>query len=604
MVALKKFSLLFSLTFVVALSCDSVCAFEFSISGEYENRLMYYERIGRNDLFGDALTQDKAQDAVLVGFAGPNSYNAGALPTVAAPTSNFFYNLGSAPGRQTLITRGGFSTAGSSAQYNDSRLTLALRMRLHEAASVGTTINIGGYRNKYTQNSALGNTGQGVPPLERAYVSQAGVNAYDTLSLISVEQLWAKLTLPWGAIKMGPRAFTFGTGATFGMNTRSEMFLIVVPYGPFRLMTGIWPFSARIPSIWSNIPDSDKKNTTHFGVFSTYDQGSLRIGLGTIIRKFHGNNIEPYLYNVDENTMANIAYLKYNNGRFFANVEYAWMNQNRYKSVNFERTPTDTISGTETLFMEGYHFFGEIGLMMGPYKLSFMSALASGPVLNDNNKLRNVHAGGFFLADATAAPYSPGKNPKVYVPWPINYQAMAPYEFLMFNTYAGGNNGGWNALDFTYVADNHGMMSDGYCFASRLDFAVASNLNIWGSYIWAHRAEQAGVYLGQYQSSGSLTAGSIPNVTKFYENAGRAFGVGADYVSNGYIGSEFNIGLDWKLLEGVTYHARYTHWDPGEYFREAYQSVRLNDINQVTTTGVLQSRDAIQAFQSSVILSF
>ena len=36
------------------------------------------------------------------------------------------------------------------------------------------------------------------------------------------------------------------------------------------------------------------------------------------------------------------------------------------------------------------------------------------------------------------------RTTKVYRSWAMNYQAMEPYEFLMFNTYGGGNNGGWS----------------------------------------------------------------------------------------------------------------------------------------------------------------
>ena len=558
---------IFLLGLLAVLYATEALCWEFSMSGEYENRIRWFSRTGPKDLFGYATIQDEVTGGVLVGLAGPNILNTGALPTVPSPTSNFFFNLGSTSGRQLLITRGGFSSAGSDSTNNDTRLTLTGAIRVNKAVRIRGVVNIGGYRNKYSQNAAQGATGQGIPPLERYFVSQASVNAYDTLSLVSVEQFWATLQLPFGILAIGPRAFPFGTGATFGRNTRSEMYLLAVPYGPFRFLFGLWPASMRIPSNWAITPDSAVKSTSHQALFMTYDASSLRMGAASILRQYHGDNTVPYLRNVDDTTWLNLAFLKYWDGRFFANVEYAWANIDRARLVNLGQDGVIRETLSQTMAVEANHFFAEGGLTAGPLKLSLMFGLASGPVLNNGNRLRNVPAGGFFLSAATPAPFEPGPNPKVYVPWAINYQALEPYEFLMFNTYAGGNNGGWNALDFTYVADDHGMMTDGYCLAGRIDYSLAANLNLWGSYIWAHRLERAGTYFGQFQSSGSLAAGSIPNLKAFYADAGRSWGTGNDYVSDGFIGWEVNLGVDWELLESVAFRCRYSFLAAGRVFQ-------------------------------------
>ncbi len=574
------------------------------MSGEYENRFRWFGRTGNNDLFGMATAQEGAVDGVLVGLAGPNSYNTGGLPGVAMPTSNFLFNVGSATGRQMLITRGGFSPSGSDAQYNDTRLTLQPTIRVNQAIRVRGVFNIGGYRNKYSQNSALGDRGIGVPPLERFYVAQSSTNAYDTLALISVEQFWATMKIPWGVISVGARAFPFGTGATFGENTRSEMYLLAVPYGPLRFMFAFWPGSMRIPSIWSNVPDSTRRNTSFQAFYVTLDRSRLSLGAATMLRQYHGNNVVDFTPNQDDNLLINLVFAKYADGLFFANAEGAWMNIDRYLALAPDPESSGIPTISQTQYIEGMHLFAEAGMILGPMRLTLMYALASGPVLNTDNRVRNIYAGGFFLAEATPAPFAPGANPKVYTPWAINYQAMRPYEYLMFYTYAGGNNGGWNVMDFTFVADEHGMMTDGYCFAGRLDYALASNLNLWASYIWAHRLERAGTFFGQYQSSGSLAAGSIPNLREFYAKAGRSFGTGNDYVSNGFVGWEMNFGTDWKLLENLTFKTRYSYWQPGDWFKEAYQAVVVTAGGEATTTGVLYSRDPIHAVQTSLSIEF
>jgi hypothetical protein len=574
------------------------------MNGEYENRFQWFGRTGNNDLFGMATAQEGAGGGVLVGLAGPNIYNTGALPTVPSPTSNFLFNLGSATGRQMLITRGGFSSSGSDAYANDSRLTLRPTIRVNRAISVRGVFNIGGYRNKYSQDSALGERSMGIPPLERYYMAQSSTNAYDTLALISVEQFWATMKIPWGVVSVGARAFPFGTGASFGLNTRSEMYLLAVPFGPFRFMLAFWPGSTRIPSIWSNVPDATQKNSSFQAFFVTLDQSRFSLGAATMLRQYHGNNVVPYTPNQDDNLLINLVFVKYSDGVFFANAESAWMNTDRYLTLAPSPEGSEIPTISQTQYIEAMHFFAEAGVILGPTRLTLMYALASGPVLNTANRLRNVYAGGYFLAGATPAPFAPGPNPKVYTPWAINYQVMEPYEYLMFDTYAGGNNGGWNAMDFTFVADEHGMMTDAYCFAGRLDYALASNLNLWASYIWAHRLERAGTFFGQYQSSGSLAAGSIPNLREFYAYAGRSFGTGNDYVSNGFIGWEMNVGTDWKLLENLTFKTRYSYWQPGDWFKEAYQAVVVTAGGESITTGVLHSRDPIHAVQTSLSIEF
>ena len=112
------------------------------------------------------------------------------------------------------------------------------------------------------------------------------------------------------------------------------------------------------------------------------------------------------------------------------------------------------------------HFFGEMGAVAGPTKITLMAAGTTGFAQNNPNKTITC------------------------VPMSINYQALEPYETLMFNTYAGGNNGGWTSLSIPLTSDEHGQMADAYAFAVRLDYAVAANLNVWGSYLWAHRTEQ------------------------------------------------------------------------------------------------------------------
>ena len=41
-------------------------------------------------------------------------------------------------------------------------------------------------------------------------------------------------------------------------------------------------------------------------------------------------------------------------------------------------------------------------------------------------------------------------------------------------------------------------MGDAFALAARIDYAAAANLNLWGSYIHARRAEKNGYYAGSF----------------------------------------------------------------------------------------------------------
>jgi len=602
---MKRLLALIAAVILITGFAAAALAWEFEMTGSWENRLRYFARLGNNDLFGIASLQEGPTAAAglappFIGFAGPSTWARGAvLPT---NLDNATSQLVAAPGY--LITRGGFSTWGSDAAIHDQKMTLIPTIKVNQAIRVHGVYTVGGYRNKYNQTSAGAVSGVGVPPFERWYMHDSSPNAaYNTAAIGSWEQIRATFHTPWATFSIGVKDFPLGVASNLGYNTRANAFLAVVPYGPFRLLGAIWLTDGLLES-YPQSPDrvgTAAQNQLFQGYFVTYRNGPLEIGFGPIWQLRHqGEGVGPG--GLPAGSSAGIAdvtltdyqiYFKYFNGRFFANGEYAW---NMINATPALLGTTGSIvlanSGATQTHTETYNVFAETGVVLGPSKISLLWVQSSGPVLNNGwfalGAINPVTAGVLGVAGA-------GRNPKAYGIRAINYQALEPYEYLMFYTYAGGTQ--------TFHADGTGQMADAYAFAGRYDHAVASNLNIYGSYIWAHRLEKAGTWLGQFSTTGL-------NRTFLDVNALRAaYGRTSPFVEDGFIGWEANFGVDWKLLEGLTFKTRYSYWQPGDYFKEAWQAVGLfgGAVVPAGTTGVgalYVSRDPIQCVQGSILIEF
>lgn len=148
----------------------------------------------------------------------------------------------------------------------------------------------------------------------------------------------------------------------------------------------------------------------------------------------------------------------------------------------------------------------------------------------------------------------------------------------------------------------YGQMGDAYAFAARLDWAIASNLNVWAGYLWAHRLERAGFLGGLVNETDSPApvASQTAAVNWFALNGLPGH---QPYVDDGYLGWEANAGVDWKLLENLTLNLRYAYWQPGPWFHQAYQAIRVRG-GRIVRDGLLDYRAPINAFEGVLVIDF
>ncbi len=301
---MKKLWLGILATLLVVVFVAPSFAWEFSMTGDFETRFRYFGRAdGSRDLFGDMNFQNSGNNNLggvnpedaMVGFAGPNFYrgfNGGVFEMDTSSTAN-----------QVQIVRGGFSLAESDAFQNDMRMNIIPTIRVNNAVRLSMNVDFAGIVQKYNHRDQQTNG-----PLNRWYQDRVSENAFDTALLPSINQLKLTVQLPWGVLSYGlAKDFPFGTGALLGHNTRASAFVLVLPYGPFRLIPSLW--FARNQDGFANVdpvvspradvpaltnPDSGTKFSAFWAPALTYSNGPLELYLMAIYQLRHFENVNAW----------------------------------------------------------------------------------------------------------------------------------------------------------------------------------------------------------------------------------------------------------------------------------------------------------------------
>ena len=379
---------------------------------------------------------------------------------------------------------------------------------------------------------------------------------------------WVTAQTPVGTFAVGKRRWLWGTGLQYdGMDSATtESLLLVSPFGPLDIGIGfsLYRFAggaARPPTIFPpplpilqidpydlggrqyyNRSEKSGSFSGDFLGFIRYSEGPLTIGVIGNYGSFHigpesrlGGNT---LLAQDSELFHGSAFMKYNNGRLFFNSEAAWL----YWTDRFSGQ-TEQVGPPNPRYIEQWRYMTEFGIMVGPAKVSFLHAWLPGPDRRNGALI--------------------GKQSAAFVWHPTfeshlgNFSLFRPYAYILAYDYGAGLK--------AYDLSANGYIRDAWALAVRLDYAVASNLNLFISGVWAERTAK-GYGWGCLGPNDSAFNG-IPNDGNISLNINGA--AGSPNIPDGALGYEASTGADWKLLEGWTLSGVFAFWQPGKWFNYA-----------------------------------
>lgn len=611
----RFFTIMLGVLLIAAVTAPAL-AWEFAMTGEMEWRYRYFARQGSGDLFGSTSLSSVTglQDQAALGLAGPVA--------------------------NTVLVQG-FSAKQADAQTNDTRVWLFPEIRINPAIRMRGEYWVTGTNLRGVYDGTGINTST-LPPDN--WVTNTGYNGWffnaanmpgnsTTPSGMSVglwEKWWATAQSPWGIIAFGRRPFAFGLGwsTLHEKDANTESIIIVAPYGPLTFIIGpSTVYGAQSDAFTENsIPivgvanaapgfaqavnpiiaaggtDKGRMRSWHMAGAFTYRNGPVELGQfwtmlvqpnthflpivpagpaqrddfnqgafgGLFMAGTHLSNPAVPIFG-DIGFVLFVNYFKYNNGRFFLNAEY-----------DFQYGDARRNGGRPiTMWADAWEL--ELGTMCGPAKLSLANFYSSG---------HDRRGGLLNLTNSTGTVGANQVNDRLslYLVLGGRQEAIKNYAWLV-GIYGGGNNsfdgrGYWTAQDFL-------------AYAARLDYAVAANLNVFGSYIYMNRASNTGTAVASFRGGApaafrpavALAGGAVPNVP------------------DDYLGWEANVGVDWKLLEGLTFRSQFAYWQPGDWFKYAY--VDYSNLNTVSMGGLAgipinpnRGIDPLIGFQGSLVVDF
>jgi hypothetical protein len=571
-------SIVFCLALLAFLSAGVSCssAWDFTMNGTFNYIFEQYSQMGASGFFGP--------------YNVDNSTGSSLIPGGSYRNKNGWFGFQV----NDLVS-------GSNAARHYQYLELWPEFRINNAVR---------FRGKYR----LGNYGD---PIASDYITNTRPGVDVATSDGQWTMWWVVAQMPYGTVVVGKRPEAFGLGLQYNgeNNNTTEGVAIVAPYGPLRISFAVRPFwpeppnsqiSARkvgdnpnlvlVPNFpYYNLYDRSGIMSLALRYFMTYQSGPIDAGVFCAWQGWHAgtearaaintqaaltltsppawsfldgpegrNRFNPYDLDQYHGTM----YLKYNNGRFFFNTEWAfWYETDEVvKSVSEPASGPTSINGKGLKYMIGsWRRMFEFGALIGPGKVSFLYAYLPGP---DRR--------GGYLYDDQSYFQAPGQ---------ACYAVFRPYSYLLGYVYGSGVN--------AYDTGKNGYINAAEVLAARLDYAVAANLNVFGSFLWAQRSSNG--YTWGYLRPAlnptvtpvvNATANGIANFIKWTPYVSYQSNDGAPNIPDRDLGWEATTGFEWMLLERYRLRGLLAYWQPGKWFNHACIDRGVPAWNQETRTNI------------------
>jgi hypothetical protein len=300
-------------------------------------------------------------------------------------------------------------------------------------------------------------------------------------------------------------------------------------------------------TLWNNF-DLGANQVQNFLGFLQYNSTDLEFGVGCLRSNYHqGPELQLGLANrisaptFERYITEGWAYLKFNNGRYFFNTELDWFNRvHRFqRSLNgtFFGTP-DNIDGSGSVFAskywESWRYMAEIGGLFGPIRASLFYCFMPGP---DRRH-------GIYI----------DRQPFIQENLQQAFGLFDPYSMVLSYRFGSGVNA-------------PGHISDASAFAVRLEYALAANLLVHGSYLYAYRNSH-GYAMGFVRPNITVAAGKFGQVV-YAEPPGSTFTNPAPSIPDRHLGWEAMAGITWELMDGWPVSVQVSYWQPGRWFNYA-----------------------------------
>ncbi|MEI8181666.1 MAG: hypothetical protein WCG29_03075, partial [Desulfomonile sp.] len=530
-------------------------AWEFSMDGVFTSEFEYRYQAGREGFFGPYDVDAGSGAPAFPGLTLTTVRNTALQPiqiltaAVAAPAVgqlaplNLWLGFHQPGNDQNLRTRGSSFASGSEGSWNTIYMNTNMQIRMNQALRIRGNYYVGEW---YTPGNQMSQADMVASEL----ITYASPGIQRSFSPGYWRTLWLTAELPWGIVAFGKRASSWGTGFQWNgtENRSSESLALSVPYGPFLAQVSFYPSRRGTTDGTYYNQDYDKNNARYFDVVApsvVYRSGPLDTGfLLNFVRRHNGGEARLLaggngvgargsaanaLTYIDFEEFYGGVYVNYSDGRVFFASEVDW-----------DHTATYRRGGGPT-YREHWRFMANTGVFSGPAKASLLYAWLTGP----------DRRGGVQI-DRTGLNADVGIRSNSFT----NTGFFRPYSYLMVYSYGFGTH--MNA------DTRNGTAEDASIWAARFDYAVASNLNVYGTFFWADRQNNSGYGWGFIRpDAGSATEPVYLGYVRWGDRAG------APNIPDPNLGYELGAGMNWQLLEGLTVSLSCAYWQPGKWFSYA-----------------------------------